>query len=300
MAKSFTERWQAALWREAAKILPEREQSCFVEAVIAGAAHLPVVVTFEELELPEKVDQIDFPWASEGIFAVSDGKRVAGLPDHEEGAFYMVDAASVFMAQSFRSLKGEVDFCFDICAAPGGKTSLACHYLNPSRLIANEVSWKRCARLKSNVRRCQLDQVECVSFDPDVLCKEYDEPADLVIVDAPCSGQALFARGETSSGAFSKHAIKLNMKRQRRILAAASTMVKPGGYLCYMTCTYSIPENEKNVSWFLKNFLDFHLQVVPELEGFETQLAEYPAYRLWPQQGYGTGGFTVRFKKAVG
>ena len=86
--------------------------------------------------------------------------------------------------------------------------------------------------------------------------------------------------------------------RQRRIISNSAEMVKPGGYLAYMTCTYSLDENEKLIEWFLKNSPSFVVETVPGLEGYESVYSEFPSYRLWPQRNEGAGGFTVLLRRS--
>jgi 16S rRNA C967 or C1407 C5-methylase (RsmB/RsmF family) len=85
----------------------------------------------------------------------------------------------------------------------------------------------------------------------------------------------------------------MNANRQRRILANAVQLVAPGGYLAYITCTYSVKENENNVRWLLGKHPRFQPLEVTELRAFQSHLADIPCYRLWPQGGIGAGGFSA-------
>ncbi len=118
----------------------------------------------------------------------------------------------------------------------------------------------------------------------------------LVIVDAPCTGQSLLAKGGKAPGCFHPTAINKSANRQKRIIANSAGMVAPQGYLAYMTCTYSSEENEQVREWFLERFPQFQPVVIPHLAGYQSHLATMPCYRMWPQEGLGAGAFTDLFK----
>jgi hypothetical protein len=105
-------------------------------------------------------------------------------------------------------------------------------------------------------------------------------------------------KGLAAPGAFHPATIGMNERRQRRILAHASKIVAPGGYLLYATCTFSTEENERNVEWFVKTFPDFTAVEVEELRGYRSHLSTLPSYRLWPQLGKGAGAFAALLKRA--
>ena len=123
---------------------------------------------------------------------------------------------------------------------------------------------------------------------------------DLVLVDAPCSGQSLLAKGQKVPGCFHPVTLQRNASRQKRILAAAATLVRPGGHLAYMTCTYAPEENEQVGRWFQKKFPDFQPQRVPPLAAYQSPLCDWPCYRLWPQLGLGAGAFTSLWQRSEG
>ena len=216
-------------------------------------------------------------------------------PLHAAGAYYCLDFSSVFTASVLLGLKG-IESVFDLCAAPGGKSVLAAVFLSPSQLSANEVIGKRTGALITNLKRCKIPGVVVTRLDPRQLATLIPETQQCVMVDAPCSGQSLPARGSEAPGCFHPVTVKGNAGRQKRILAQAAKLVAPGGYLTYMTCTYSLEENEHILLWLLKHFPTFTTQVVPHLTEYQSKYTELPCYRLWPHQGLGAGGavFLVR------
>jgi 16S rRNA C967 or C1407 C5-methylase (RsmB/RsmF family) len=183
-----------------------------------------------------------------------------------------------------------------MCAAPGGKSIFSWKTLNPELLLCNEVIGKRMGMLISNLRRCQIQPSAAANVDSKILAEKIPQTANLVIVDAPCTGQSLLAKGDKAPGCFHHVTINSNANRQKRILANSAKIVAPQGYLAYMTCTYSTAENEQVSEWLLSKFPEFGPVTVPHLEKYRSHLTEIPCYRMWPQDRLGAGAFTVLFQ----
>jgi 16S rRNA C967 or C1407 C5-methylase (RsmB/RsmF family) len=227
-----------------------------------------------------------------------DGDSGAGRHNlHDQGAYYCMDASSIFAAQVLRAVESRPRLLIDLCAAPGGKSILAWRMLQPAHLLANEVVGKRLPPLLQNLKRCGIHPASVCSLEPAELGRQLPQLADAVLVDAPCSGQSLIARGKDAPGCFHPSIVNMNAQRQRRILAAAVDLVAPGGYLAYITCTYAEKENEANAAWLLKKFPSFTAVAVPALASHASHLTPIPCYRLWPQNGEGAGSFAVLFRR---
>ncbi|MCS6781970.1 MAG: RsmB/NOP family class I SAM-dependent RNA methyltransferase [Gloeomargarita sp. SKYBB_i_bin120] len=231
-------------------------------------------------------------WQPDWVDRVCPDLQPGRHPLHNRGYYYCLDMSSVFAGAVLGAISIPHPVVIDLCAAPGGKSVLAWRHLQPSLLIANEPIGKRVRTLLSNWRRCRIPGV-VLQQDPATLAQHLAHTADVVIVDAPCSGQSLLAKGAKNPGCFHPRTIRFNRQRQRRILAWAMQLLKPGGYLAYMTCTYSLEENEENAQWLLRQ--DPHLVPVPvpALSEAQSHLAAFPCYRLWPHGGEGAGAFTA-------
>lgn len=211
---------------------------------------------------------------------------------------YQLDLSSVFDISPLYLLpedkRRELKQVLDLCSSPGGKAILASRILRPELLGCNEVIQKRVPALISNVKMCATaSRVEVYSRDPAFFGQFAAATFDLVMVDAPCSGQSLYATRGAHAGVFHETLVKKNALRQRRILAEGSKAVVAGGYLLYMTCTFSLEENERVLEWFLKNHPDFIPVEIPELAEYRSRWSTTPCYRLFPHHGYGRGGFTA-------
>jgi 16S rRNA C967 or C1407 C5-methylase (RsmB/RsmF family) len=236
-------------------------------------------------------------WLPSWIDVAAKNARPGSLPEHDTGAFYILDLSSTFAVAPLGEIHHLGGLLVDVCAAPGGKGILARRYCQPEALIGNEVIRKRTAQLIANYKRCAIDPALVTSVDPKLLGRLLQAQAQVVVVDAPCSGQSLILKGLAAPGAFHPATIAMNERRQRRILAESSKVVRPGGYLLYATCTFSPEENEQNVEWFLKTFPDFAACEVSVLGAFRSHLSDHATYRLYPQQGFGAGAFCCLLRR---
>lgn len=184
-----------------------------------------------------------------------------------------------------------------MCAAPGGKSILAQTRTAPREHVSNEVHPKRLGILRHNLLRCGFTGVYTQRLRPDQWAELAPGCFDLILADAPCSGQSLLAKGIPNPGCFNPSVTGGNAKRQRGILLAALQCLAPGGYLLYTTCTYAPEENERNVLYLLKRCPDLRTAAVPELEPFRSALTQEACYRLMPFHGAGAGGFTCLLRR---
>ena len=210
---------------------------------------------------------------------------------------YQLDLSSVFACAPLNQIENDYEFnVLDVCSAPGGKAVFTSVALSPKTLICNEVIGKRIKMLTSNLERCNIRNVSVINNDSKILAENFNGVFDLVLVDAPCSGQSLIAKGEKALSCFHPATINQNSNRQRRIIANSIKCVAPSGYLLYSTCTFSIKENEKVLEWAMKTFPELSTVEVPVLAKHHSTYSDLHCYRLWPQDGYGAGAFTALLK----
>lgn len=277
----------------------EAERAAFLASLESPPSYQTAVMWMRERPGTSPFLTAERPaWLPEFVDLAAPGERPGQCPLHEEGAYYCLDVSSVFAASVLREVPSEPEVVLDVCASPGGKSLFAWRCLQPRLLVANEVIDKRAAPLISNLKRCNAKPSMVTTADTAVLARVCPASADVVIVDAPCSGQSLIAKGVENAGCFHPSNINLNANRQRRILANAASVVAPGGWLTYITCTYAEKENEGNLHWLLRQFSEFKAIPVPALEAHRSGLADEPCYRLWPQSGVGAGAFAVLLKRS--
>jgi 16S rRNA C967 or C1407 C5-methylase (RsmB/RsmF family) len=281
------------------------ERALFLTALTEGKSARPALLwmqSSEQVDAPFSVTQNSErpPWQPEFIDALikqqTDTKQQTERPGkhalHDAGAYYCLDLSSVFEASGCLHLvNNKINRIIDVCASPGGKSLFAARALRPETLICNETIGKRVRALNSNLRRCQITATT-TSLDPSVLADDHAASADLVLVDAPCSGQSLIARGMDVPGAFHPVTVNQCAGRQKRILAESARLLAPSNStLIYSTCTYSLEENESVIRWFLKRNEAFRAIELPTHTAHQSAHADFPCYRLWPQEGFGAGGF---------
>lgn len=279
--------------RLAAKLFPdEAGQSAFVDALIHPLPYRPALLwtTERPADLPCRIERPE-PWQPEFVDRAVAGERPGRHPLHEQGHYYCLDFSSVFTISVLEAIPDPPAAIIDLCASPGGKAIFAWRLFQPGQLAANEVIGKRLGQLIGNLERCRISNARVTRMDTSKLAEACPGSADLAIVDAPCSGQSLAARGKATPGSFHPATINMNANRQRRILANAASIIGPGGWIAYITCTYAEKENEGTVRWLLKRQAHLEPVEVPALRGFESHLSDFPAYRLWPQSRLGAGGF---------
>ncbi len=273
------------------------EQEEFINALIHPQSFNPSILWCQE-----KPGNLTFnvspslPWQPEFVDRLVIGEKPGQHPLHEQGYFYCLDFSSVFAASIFLSIPQPINLIFDMCAAPGGKSIFAWKVLQPQLLIANEVIGKRIGMLLSNLKRCHIQPAAVLCRDSSIIAEAMPKSSDLVIVDAPCSGQSLLAKGEKAPGCFHPTNINKNANRQKRIIANSAQIVAPQGYLAYMTCTYSPEENEQVCEWLLEKFPQFQLVEVKHLKNYQSHLTTMPCYRMFPQSKLGAGAFTALFR----
>ncbi len=270
------------------------EQTAFVEALCQPLPLPPCVLWLRSppQAMPFKTHP-PLAWQPSFVDRLDLQAQPGRHPWHEQGYFYCLDFSSVFAASVLLEIGTVPNLVMDLCAAPGGKGLFAWRALTPRLLLCNETIGKRVGMLVGNLKRCRVSAAGVLNLDPAEVAQAFPQLADVVIVDAPCTGQSLLAKGKAAPGCFHPVTINQNANRQRRILAHAATVIAPGGFLAYMTCAFSPQENEQVLAWFVRKFPQFQPQVVPHLQDYQSHLSEAPCYRMWPQSGLGAGAFTA-------
>jgi 16S rRNA C967 or C1407 C5-methylase (RsmB/RsmF family) len=273
------------------------DQDAFVQALVNPQPYPSCILWLKPRpdEMPFAVEP-PLPWQPEFVDRLAVGSTPGTHPLHEAGHYYCLDFSSVFAASVLMTLPPNPRVAIDVCAAPGGKSIFAWRSLQPQQLICNETIGKRVGMLIGNLKRCGVNPAIALSTDPSHLALRLPQTADLVLVDAPCSGQSLLAKGAKAEGCFHPVTIKQNAQRQKRILANAAQLVAPGGYLVYTTCTFALEENEHVGQWLMRKFPQFEPRSVEHLAAYQSHLIDLPCYRMWPQAGLGAGAFAMMFR----
>lgn len=239
------------------------------------------------------------PWTDNGFYL---NRRPAFTfdPLFHAGFYYVQEAASMFIAQAVRRYVNRPVVMLDLCAAPGGKSTLVHNCLpQGSLLVANEVMRARSQVLAENLIKWGNPEVIVTNNDPADFSR-LEERFDVILTDVPCSGEGMFRKDDRAISEWSPEGVELCWKRQRRIVADIWPCLKQGGILIYSTCTFNREENEDNVAWIASTLGAEVLPVDTETEwGITGNLTgeDFPVYRFLPHHTSGEGLFVAVLRK---
>ncbi len=262
-------------------------------------------------QIPFKIGHLDIPsankipWSSQGYYLP---ERPAFIFDPliHAGAYYVQEASSMFLEQALTQTTdvSQPLRVLDLCAAPGGKSTLLQSLISAdSLLVSNEVIKSRAAILEENSIKWGGANVIVTNADPTHF-ERLENFFDVIVIDAPCSGSGLFRREREAIGEWSEQNVDLCYQRQQRILAAILPALKEGGVLIYSTCSYSKEEDENIADWLMDTFsVDSLPLAIDTAWGIvETQSNKHQAYgyRFFPNKIKGEGFFISCFRKQDG
>ena len=245
-------------------------------------------------------DTQKIPYVENGFYF--EDEKIGNHPYHHAGMIYVQEPGAMMPAEC---VKIDPEWhILDMCAAPGGKSTQLKNKLGEKGvLVSNEIVPSRCKILTGNVERLGLKNVVTTCMDTKKLASVFPETFDLIMVDAPCSGEGMFRKEEIAIDEWSEENVKNCALRQKEILENATKCLKNGGYIVYATCTFSLDENEKIVDDFLKNHPDFEIVKVSEIvekntcdgikfDGCQCKNIHF-ARRFYPHKNKGEGQFAA-------
>lgn len=249
------------------------------------------------LEAAERV-----PWCAEGRY-LARRPQFTFDPAFHAGAYYVQEASSQFVGLLAGDLAGRR--VLDLCAAPGGKTTLYASLAGPPGLVvANEIDRRRAQVLADNVRKWGTGNVAVTCCEPRAL-GDLEAWFDVVAVDAPCSGEGMFRKDPASREAWSENNVRLCAARQDGILREAWRALRPGGRLIYSTCTFNREEDEgaleRLLAWAGDEAAEVDAIGTPESWGVVCGRAgAFRTYRFYPHRARGEGFFAAVACKSPG
>ena len=248
---------------------------------------------FDSIETP-------VPWSKYGSY-LKERPSFTFDPLFHAGYYYVQEASSMFIANIVSQLFKDPITCLDLCAAPGGKsTDLLSVLPQGSLLVSNEIIRHRANILSETmIKFGHSASVVTNNEAKDFLKTEVD--FDLILVDAPCSGEGMFRKDEISIQEWTTTNVKMCAARQKKILDDIWATLKPGGVIIYSTCTYNTLENEDNALYianelgaeFIEIKIDKEYNITPSFH------EEAKGYRFFPHKTKGEGLFITVLRKST-
>lgn len=242
------------------------------------------------------VDDELVPWCADGRYLSE--KPVYTLdPLFHAGCYYPQEASSMFIDWLLRNVCKVLENprVLDLCGAPGGKSTLLASWLNGKGLLmANEIIKSRAVILLENIVKWGAPNTIVTNNKPSDFT-QFSSFFDLMLVDAPCSGEGMFRKDQRAVDEWTEDNARMCAARQQQILSDVWPALKEGGYMIYSTCTFNPAENEENLKWFANEFgaqvLSLH---VPDAWGIESvPVADGNGLAFYPHRVKGEGFFVA-------
>ena len=255
-------------------------------------------ISLENFEKINKFSSGKIPYVDNGYYL--DYDKIGNHPYHHAGMIYVQEPGAMAPAECVQI---DPDWkILDLCAAPGGKSTQLKNKLGENGiLVSNEIISSRCKILTGNIERLGLRNTVTTCMDSSKMARTFPKFFDMIMVDAPCSGEGMFRKEEIAVDEWSSENVYKCAERQKEILENAVKLLKDGGYIIYATCTFSLEENEMVVDDFLNKHSEFEIIRVNEsveantengivFDGCKCDNIHY-ARRFYPHKNKGEGQF---------
>ena len=229
-----------------------------------------------------------------GFYTVLKSNGLFDTPAFKNGLFTVQDSASSVACLLLSPEQGEK--VLDICAAPGGKATHLAEMMGDNGYIeALDINAKRLGLVRDAAKRLGLKSIHCIEGDAVTYKNKNDILYDRVLLDAPCTGTAVFSKRPDMKWQKEHHDVTRMSSLQKTMLENASTLVRPGGILVYSTCSLEHEENEDIINRFIDKY-DFSLEKDDRFIDFEVE----GGYLIFPHLMNGTGAFAAKMKRNEG
>ena len=233
-------------------------------------------------------------WCDSGYY-LKERPLFTADPFFHAGVYYVQEASSMFLYQAVKQHFADAQSVLDLCAAPGGKSTLLTQALPETCiLVSNEIVRSRAYILAENLLKWGNPNNVVTNNEP----KDFAALTgffDAMVIDAPCSGEGMFRKDEGAISEWSEYNVTLCAARQKEIISAAWDSLKTEGVLVYSTCTFNREENEENVKWVCETLGAEKLEI--DLKGnTDITVTDY-GYRFYPHKTRGEGFFLTVLRK---
>lgn len=244
------------------KLLVQQYGSDIAEKILSGLNEVALVSVRVNLmkesydnvfnELLKQNFNIEKGYVNKEAIIISKGGSIEQNELFKNGFITVQDESAMLVASSMDISNDMI--IYDLCSAPGGKTTHICEILNNTgKVKAFDLHDNKLRFIENNAKRLGIKNLNCSKMDARVYNSEYAEKADRVLIDVPCSGLGIIKKKPEIKWHKSLKDLQNLINTQKSIMINAAKYVKQGGYLIYSTCTLNSEENEKNIKWFLDN-----------------------------------------------
>ncbi|MEG2060830.1 MAG: rRNA cytosine-C5-methylase [Alistipes sp.] len=268
----------------------------------------PIAVRLNAAKCGERVSERlriagRIPWCEQGFY-LAERPPFTLDSDFHAGAYYVQEPSSQFVGHLLSGVEVRGARILDLCAAPGGKTTLYASLVGADGLVvANEIDHRRAQVLADNVRKWGTGNVVVTTCEPRLI-GDWEGWFDVVAVDAPCSGEGMFRKDAQARAEWSEGNVRQCAARQDDILREAWRALKPGGTLIYSTCTFNRDEDEGALERLLAEVDDEAVEAdavaVEATWGIVCgRVGAFRTYRFYPHKACGEGFFAAVVCKAA-
>lgn len=233
-------------------------------------------------------------WCSDGWY-LNERPQFTLDPLFHAGCYYVQEASSMFIEHILNSFLEPESVVLDLCAAPGGKSTLISQWLgNEGLLVSNEIVRQRVFILSENIQKWGNGNTVVTHNKARDFGERLPNMFDCILVDAPCSGEGMFRKDSKAVDEWSLRNVEICVARQREILMDVWDALKPGGLLIYSTCTFNQQEDEDNARFIIEH-LGADLLKVPI--NSQWGITETIGYHFYPHKTRGEGFYVAVFRK---
>lgn len=274
------------------------DTEAFTEAHLQSAPATSIRLNpLKPAELSTDWELSQVPWCADGRY-LSARPSFTHDPFLHAGAYYVQEASSMFVQFLLSQLfeKDAAINILDLCAAPGGKSTLLAGYFQQALLVANEVIRSRVPILTENLIKWGTTHSIVTNNDP-AQFSQLPGFFDLMLVDAPCSGSGLFRKDPSVVDEWTEEQVQMCGRRQHRILEDVLPALREGGILLYATCSFSPEEDEHITRWLIQDMGMEAVKIsIPNDWGIVE--AEFPgSFRFFPHLLQGEGFYISVLRK---
>lgn len=249
--------------------------------------------------VPEVAERV--PWSTEGFY-LKNRAAFTFDPLLHAGCYYVQEASSMFVEQAFKQTNIAPQRVLDLCAAPGGKSTLWRSILpHESLLVCNEPMRQRASVLAENLAKWGHPNTVVTNAYPQDFAA-LTGFFDIIAADVPCSGEGMFRKDKGAIDEWSAENVVVCAERQRQIIHDVWPVLREGGYLIYSTCTFNRLENEDNVLHICQE-LGAEPVEIPVLKEWgvesDTTGQGLPVYHFFPHRVKGEGFFLALLRKTA-